>query len=287
MSEKGSEPAAIGFQNPDNLRTSASDPPVRKGKILELSHISKNFGGTEALLKVSVSVDYHQIVGIIGPNGAGKTTLLNVVNGFLPPQEGRVIFRGADVTHKTPHEMARLGLGRTFQLINLFKGMTVIENAMVGGHLRGKSGILMGGFNLGRPRHEEAVIWDAAMRSLEFLGLEDRAYEVVENLSYGEQKLVELARALAMEPELLLLDEPAAGLNSAETERLSEILRRIREQGVTIVLVEHNMPLVMSLSDLVFVLDFGREIAFGPPEEVSRDKEVIRAYLGQEEQGAS
>jgi len=282
MSEKGSEPAAIGFQNPDNLRTSASDPPVRKGKILELSHISKNFGGTEALLKVSVSVDYHQIVGIIGPNGAGKTTLLNVVNGFLPPQEGRVIFRGADVTHKTPHEMARLGLGRTFQLINLFKGMTVIENAMVGGHLKGKSGILMGGFNLGRPRQEEAVIWNAAMRSLEFLGLEGRAFEVVENLSYGEQKLVELARALAMEPELLLLDEPAAGLNSAETERLSEILRRIREQGVTIVLVEHNMPLVMSLSDFVFVLDFGRKIAFGSPEEVSRDKEVIRAYLGQE-----
>jgi branched-chain amino acid transport system ATP-binding protein len=141
----------------------------------------------------------------------------------------------------------------------------------------------MGGFNLGRPRHEEAVIWNAAMRSLEFLELEDRAYEVVENLSYGEQKLVELARALAMEPELLLLDEPAAGLNSAETERLSEILRRIREQGVTIVLVEHNMPLVMSVSDLVFVLDFGRKIAFGPPEEVSRDKEVIRAYLGQEE----
>ncbi len=282
MSEKGLEAVAIGFQNPSNLQKSVSDPPVREGKILELSHISKNFGGTEALSKVSVSVDYHQIVGIIGPNGAGKTTLLNVVNGFLTPQGGKVIFRGADVTQKTPHEIARLGLGRTFQLINLFKGMTVIENAMVGGHLKGRSGILMGGFNLGRPRHEEAVIHDAAMRSLEFLGIVDRAYDVVENLSFGEQKLVELARALAMEPELLLLDEPAAGLNSAETERLSEILRRIRERGITIVLVEHNMPLVMSLSDLVFVLDFGREIAFGTPEEVSRDKEVIRAYLGQE-----
>jgi branched-chain amino acid transport system ATP-binding protein len=228
-------------------------------------------------------VDYHKIVGIIGPNGAGKTTLLNVINGFLTPQQGgRVIFRGAEVTNKTPHEMAGLGLGRTFQLINLFKGMTVLENVMVGGHLKGKSGILMGGFNLGRPRYEEARICQAAMKSLEFLGLVDRAYEVVQNLSFGEQKLVELARALAMEPELLLLDEPAAGLNSAETEKLSEILRRIRDQGITIVLVEHNMPLVMSLSDLVFVLDFGREIAFGTPEEVSRDKEVIRAYLGQE-----
>jgi branched-chain amino acid transport system ATP-binding protein len=160
--------------------------------------------------------------------------------------------------------------------------MTVIENAMVGGHLKGRSGILMGGFNLGQPRHEEAVIHNAAMRSLEFLGMVDRAYDVVENLSFGEQKLVELARALAMEPELLLLDEPAAGLNSAETEKLSEILRRIREQGITIVLVEHNMPLVMSLSDLVFVLDFGQGIALGTPEEVSMDKEVIRAYLGQE-----
>ena len=282
MSAKDLEPVLIDLKNPGNLQRSVTDMPLREGKILELSDISKNFGGTEALSKVSVSVDYNQIVGIIGPNGAGKTTLLNVINGFLTPQEGRVTFQNRDVTNKTPHEMARVGLGRTFQLINLFKGMTVLENVMVGGHLKGRSGILMGGFNLGRPRHEEAMIRNTAMRSLEFLGLVDRAYEMVQNLSFGEQKLVELARALAMEPELLLLDEPAAGLNSAETEKLSEILRRIRARGITIVLVEHNMPLVMSLSDLVFVLDFGREIAFGTPEEVSRDKEVIRAYLGQE-----
>jgi branched-chain amino acid transport system ATP-binding protein len=178
--------------------------------------------------------------------------------------------------------MAQLGLGRTFQLINLFKGMTVLENVMVGGHLKGRSGIFMSGLNLGRPRNEEAMIRNTAMRTLEFLRIADRAYEVVQNLSFGEQKLVELARALAMEPNLLLLDEPAAGLNSAETERLSEILRRIREQGITIVLVEHNMPLVMTVSDLVLVLDFGRGIALGTPEEVSRNEEVIRAYLGQE-----
>jgi branched-chain amino acid transport system permease protein len=283
ISAKGLEPVGINSQNTRDLQRSVRELPLREGKILEMREISKNFGGTEALSKVSVSVDYHKIVGIIGPNGAGKTTLLNVINGFLTPQQGgRVIFRGTEVTNKTPHEMARLGLGRTFQLINLFKGMTVLENVMVGGHLKGRSGILLGGFNLGRPRHEEARIRQAAMKSLEFLGLVDRAYEVVQTLSFGEQKLVELARALAMEPELLLLDEPAAGLNSAETEKLSEILRRIRERGITIVLVEHNMPLVMSLSDLVFVLDFGREIAFGTPEEVSRDKEVIRAYLGQE-----
>jgi branched-chain amino acid transport system ATP-binding protein len=275
------EPVRIDHQNP-NLQAGVRSQPSREGKILELSDISKNFGGTEALSRVSVSVDYHQIVGIIGPNGAGKTTLLNVINGFLTPREGRVIFRSTDVTNKTPHEMARLGLGRTFQLINLFKGMTVLENVMVGGHLKGRSGIFMGGLNLGRPRHEEAMIRNTAMRSLEFLGIADRAYEVVQNLSFGEQKLVELARALAMEPDLLLLDEPAAGLNSAETERLLGILRRIREQGITIVLVEHNMPLVMNLSDLVFVLDFGQRIALGTPEEVSKNQEVIRAYLGQE-----
>ena len=282
MSPNDLEPVFTDLQNPGNRQATVQSLRSREGNILELSLISKNFGGTEALSRVSVTVDYHQIVGIIGPNGAGKTTLLNVVNGFLPPREGRVIFQGMDVTNKTPHEMARLGLGRTFQLINLFKGMTVIENVMVGCHLKGRSGILMGGLNLGRPRHEERIIRNAAMRSLEFLGLVDRAYNVVQNLPFGEQKLVELARALAMEPDLLLLDEPAAGLNSAETERLSSILRRIRERGVTIVLVEHNMPLVMTLSDLVFVLDFGCAIAFGTPEEVSRNKEVIRAYLGQE-----
>jgi len=276
------EPVRFDLQNRMNRQKTVQNLQPREGKMLELRNISKNFGGTEALSQVSVSVDYNQILGIIGPNGAGKTTLLNVVNGFLTPREGRVVFQSTDVTNKTPHEMARLGLGRTFQLINLFKGMTVIENVMVGCHLRGRSGILMGGLNLGRPRYEETIIRNAAMRSLEFLELVDRAHDVVQNLPFGEQKLVELARALAMEPDLLLLDEPAAGLNAAETERLSGILRRIRERGITIVLVEHNMPLVMTLSDLVFVLDFGRAIALGTPEEVSRNKEVIRAYLGQE-----
>jgi branched-chain amino acid transport system permease protein len=282
VSRRNLEPKGIDSQNPSTLQMIVKNPLSQAGKILELNNISKNFGGTEALSKVTISVDYYQIMGIIGPNGAGKTTLLNVVNGFLTPREGRVIFQSTDVTNKTPHEMAQLGLGRTFQLINLFKGMTVLENVMVGGHLKGRSGIFMSGLNLGRPRNEEAMIRNTAMRTLEFLRIADRAYEVVQNLSFGEQKLVELARALAMEPNLLLLDEPAAGLNSAETERLSEILRRIREQGITIVLVEHNMPLVMTVSDLVLVLDFGRGIALGTPEEVSRNEEVIRAYLGQE-----
>lgn len=283
-SESITRPPLINHSDSNHfqVRQDTREKNLTSERILELSNISKYFGGTEALSKVSISIDYHQIVGIIGPNGAGKTTLLNVINGFLPPQGGRVYFQGIDVTNKPPHEMARLGLGRTFQLINLFKGMTVIENVMVGSHLKGKSGIFMGGVHLGRPRLEESIIRDAAMRSIAFLGLADKAYEVVENLSFGEQKLVELARAMAMEPKLLLLDEPAAGLNTAETEKLLNILRRIREQGITIILVEHNMPLVMNLSDRVFVLDFGRGIAFGTPEEVSQNQEVIRAYLGQE-----
>jgi branched-chain amino acid transport system ATP-binding protein len=281
------KPVLSNLQNPGSAQKGVQGLKLGEGKILELSHISKNFGGTEALSKVSVSVGYKQIMGIIGPNGAGKTTLLNVINGFLTPREGNVIFQSINVANRTPHEMARLGLGRTFQLINLFKGMTVMENVMVGCHLKGRSGLLMGGLNLGPSRREEAVIRNAAIGSLEFLGLSDRAYDVVQNLPYGEQKLVELARALAMEPDLLLLDEPAAGLNSAETEKLSDILRRIRARGITILLVEHNMALVMTLSDLVFVLDFGRGIALGTPEEVSRNEEVIRAYLGQEVEGAS
>jgi branched-chain amino acid transport system permease protein len=282
ISTNNTDPISFSPQNSKNFKKSEEALQFRETKILELSDVSKNFGGTEALSKVSLSVDSHQILGIIGPNGAGKTTLLNVINGFLTPREGKVMFQSVDVTHKTPHEMARLGLGRTFQLINLFKGRTVIENVMVGCHLKGGAGMLIGGLNLGQARHEETKIRNTAMRSLEFLGLVDRAYDVVENLSYGEQKLVELARALAMEPNLLLLDEPAAGLNSTETEKLSEILRRVRKQGITIILVEHNMPLVMNLSDLVFVLDFGRGIALGTPEEVSKNREVIRAYLGQE-----
>jgi ABC-type branched-subunit amino acid transport system ATPase component len=268
-----------------------SPEPVKKdrdvGHILEVSGVSKRFGGTEALSKVSLTVDYNQIVGIIGPNGAGKTTLLNIINGFLRPGEGHVAFRGADVTRKAPHEMARIGLCRTFQLVNLFKGMTVLENVMVGGHLKGDSGIFVGGLNLRKARREESSIRGKAMESLRFLGLTEKAYDLVESLSFGEQRLVELARALTIGPDLLLLDEPAAGLNTAETEKLADTIRRLKAKGITIVLVEHNMPLVMSISDMVYVLEFGRGIAFGTPQEITRHEEVIRAYLGQEEGSAS
>jgi branched-chain amino acid transport system permease protein len=252
----------------------------RQGNILTLNNISKKFGGTEALVNVSFSVEYNQIIGIIGPNGAGKTTMLNIINGFITPLSGMIMFRNMDVTKKEPHEIARMGMGRTFQLVNLFKGMTVLENVMIGGHLIGNSGILAGGLNIGKPRREEYIIRGSALESLEFLGLMDKAYDLVDSLCFGEQRLVELARALTMKPDLLLLDEPAAGLNTAETEKLSDILQHIRERNITIVLVEHNMPLVMSVSDKIFCLDYGREIACGTPDHISKHKEVIRAYLG-------
>ena len=265
------------------------DPPASKkprnkeGKILEAINISMRYGGTQALNQVSFSVDYGQIVGIIGPNGAGKTTLLNAMNGYLMPIEGKVLYQGRDVTYKRPHEMAKLGIGRTFQLVNMFKGMTILENVMIGCHLKGKAGIFESGLCFKRSRNEEKTIFDAAVKSLKTLELMDRAYEIVDNLSFGEQRAVELARALAMKPDLLFLDEPAAGLNTSEAGRLAATLRRIRDTGITIMLVEHNMPLVMSVSDMVCVLDFGKLIACGTPNYVCSQEEVIKAYLGPQE----
>jgi branched-chain amino acid transport system permease protein len=272
------------YLTPESLLSVSDDGrPKKQGKIMEVEGISMYYGGTAALSDVSFSVNYGTICGIIGPNGAGKTTLLNVVNGYLAPASGRVAFRGEDVTYKPPHEMAKLGVGRTFQLINLFKGMTVIENVMVGCHLKGKSGIFESGLRLARARREEKEIWNTAAKSLAALGLMDRAYDIVDSLSFGEQRLVELARALVMNPDLLFLDEPAAGLNSAEAQRLGATLKEIRSRGITIMLVEHNMSLVMSVSDQVCVLDFGRLIACGTPQAVCQDEGVIKAYLGPQE----
>lgn len=270
-------------QNTSNLNTGFQTLRPNHGNLLEAINISKDFGGTRALSNVNFSVGYDKILGIIGPNGAGKTTLLNVINGFFPPREGRIIFKGQDVTGEKPNFMAGFGLCRTFQIVNLFRGLTVIENVMVGGHIKARTGMLLTGLNVARSRREEATILNRATRSLEFLGLANRAYDLVESLPYGEQKLIELARALAMEPVLLLLDEPACGLNPMETKTLSDILHQIRESGVTIILVEHNMNLIMSVSDTVLVLDFGKSIAFGTPNEVHKNKEVIRAYLGRKE----
>jgi branched-chain amino acid transport system permease protein len=277
--------AGAKYIKPRSARVAAevTVPRVKEGTVLEVSGISMYYGGTAALSDVSFPVERGNIVGIIGPNGAGKTTLLNVINGYLMPATGKVTFQGRDVTRMPPHEMAKLGAARTFQLINLFKGMTVIDNVLVGCHLKGKAGIFESGLRFHRARREEREIWATAARSLESLGLMDRAYDLVDNLSFGEQRQVELARALAMNPDLLFLDEPAAGLNSAEAENLGVTLRNIRDRGITIMLVEHNMSLVMSVSDQVCVLEFGKLIAHGTPEHVCADERVIKAYLGPQE----
>ncbi len=277
------ETCSLDRQNTDN-KTSAGErkPSVHQKRriILEFNNISMSFGGTEALVSVSGSVWSHEILGIIGPNGAGKTTLLNVLNGYWLTHGGELFLKTQNVTGRSPHQLARLGIGRTFQISNLFNGMTVIENVMVGCHTKSRAGIILTGLNLGRARIEERAILKKAWEVLEFVGLSDHAYTLVENLPYGDHKLVELARALAMEPCLLLLDEPAAGLNDMETENLSLILRRIKEKDIAIAIVEHNMPLIMGVSDSVLVLDFGRRIALGTPHEVSTTESVIKAYLG-------
>jgi branched-chain amino acid transport system ATP-binding protein len=251
-------------------------------RVMEFESISMKFGGTMALSNVQGSVERGRILGIIGPNGAGKTTLLNVLSGFLSPQKGKVIFEGADISSKDPHLRARMGIGRTFQISNLFMGMTVIENVMVGGHIRGTCGMFGTGMNSVKARREESAIMHAAMESLDFLGLLNRAHEKVENVPFGEQKLVEMARALTLKPRLLLLDEPASGLNTAETAALAGLIARIRNDGISVIIVEHNMPLIMGISDQVLVLDFGTRIALGTPQDVSANERVIEAYLGKE-----
>ena len=251
-------------------------------KILQIDEITMRFGGTTALNFVSGDLYYNQIMGIIGPNGAGKTTLLNVISGFLTPETGRIIFKDKKLMEYEPHMKSKLGIGRTFQISNLFQGMTVIENVMVGSHTKGQCGLLKNGLRTSKAKVEESRIFNTSMESLIFLGLGDKAYRNIDSLPYGEQKLVEIARALAMEPELLILDEPASGLNTKETKQLMNTLLNIKEQGISIIIVEHNMPLIMNVSDKVLVLDFGSRIAFGTPDDIAKNAKVIEAYLGQE-----
>jgi branched-chain amino acid transport system ATP-binding protein len=220
------------------------------------------------------------IKAIIGPNGAGKTTLFNLIAGTISPHDGEVLFRGRPITAWKPHAVAGLGIARTFQTTRLFPQMSVLENVMVGRHPRTRSGFLAGMLNLPGTWREEGESRAAAMAILEDLGLGGYASETASNLPFGRQRLVEFARALAMEPALLLLDEPAAGLNIYETNELAELIRKIRNRGVTCLVVEHDMSLVMGISDDVVVLDQGQKIAEGPPRAIQRDPEVIRIYLG-------
>lgn len=249
--------------------------------LLELDAITLRFGGITALSGVGLSVQDHELLALIGPNGAGKTSLLNVISGVYRPSEGAIRHRGEDITAARPPVRAERGIGRTFQNLELFPGLTTIENILTGRHRHLRAGVLAGGAWFGRARGEETTARRDAERIVEFLDLEPYRTEPVASLPYGVQKRVELGRALAVQPELLLLDEPVAGMNSQETEDLGRVILDIKEElRITQILVEHDLRVVMDLADRVAVLDFGQLLAVGSPDAIHRDPAVIDAYLG-------
>ena len=251
--------------------------------ILRLEGITRRFGGLVALDNISLDILGEGISGVIGPNGAGKTTLFNTISGFVQPSDGRVLFDGEDITGHAPEAIARRGLIRTFQLVQLFEDLSVLENVKVGCHLQTHGGLLAAVLRGRTARAEEAVVDAEGRRLLAQTGLSDQTETLAAVLPYGKKRLLEITRALAAKPKLLLLDEPAAGLNPSETETLAALLRQIAASGTAILLIEHDMSLVMSVTDHIAVLDFGRLIAKGKPEEVRQNPDVIAAYLGTEE----
>ncbi len=249
--------------------------------LLDLSQLHKRFGGLHAVNDISFGVEADSIKAVIGPNGAGKTTLFNLITGTLKATAGQVQFKGENIQGRKPHQIAACGIARTFQNIKLFHDMTALENVMVGRHLRSRAGFLASMLNLPWTLREERQIRDKALELLELLEIADYADVEATSLAFGQQRAVEFARALALEPALLLLDEPAAGLNIQETAEVGRLITRIRDLGITVLLVEHDMSLVMEISDEIVVLSFGEKIAEDVPNAIQNDPEVIKVYLGE------
>ncbi len=257
-----------------------SDQKAAADNVLELTDLSKRFGGLLAVDSVSLNIKRGEVFALIGPNGAGKTTLFNCVTGLYQPTSGNVMFDGKDITGSKPHQVARLGIARTFQNIRLFDYMSALDNVRVGHHVRMKAKMWDSLFKLPWERKEEALITEKSMDLLRFVGIARQANKYARNLPYGQQRRLEIARALATQPKLLLLDEPAAGFTPQEKVELMALVKKILARGITVFLIEHDMKVVMGISERIVVLDHGEKIAEGPPEEVRKDRRVIEAYLG-------